>query len=200
MIIGVPKEIKNNENRVGLTPAGTAALTAAGHRVLIEEGAGRGSGFDDAAYIEAGAAILADKRELFATAEMIVKVKEPLPPEYDLFRPGQILFTYLHLAPERELTLALLKREVIGIAYETIEGPGKSLPLLSPMSEIAGRMAVQVGAQFLERPYGGRDSAQRRHRCRTGPGRHHRRRHRGHECGQGCRGHGRAGGDPRPFA
>jgi alanine dehydrogenase len=156
MIIGVPKEIKNNENRVALTPAGAEALAAAGHTLLIEQGAGRGSGFPDESYAGYGATILAEKRELFARAEMIMKVKEPLPPEYDLFREGQILFTYLHLAPEPELTKALLAKQVSGIAYETIEGPNRSLPLLTPMSEIAGRMATQIGAHFLEKHQGGK--------------------------------------------
>jgi alanine dehydrogenase len=156
VIIGVAKEIKNNENRVGLTPAGTDALCRDGHVVLIEKGAGAGSGFTDDNYLKAGAAILADKQELFDRAEMIIKVKEPLAAEYGLFHEGQILYTYLHLAPEPDLAKALLTKKVIGIAYETIEGPNHTLPLLSPMSEVAGRMAVQIGAQFLEKPYGGK--------------------------------------------
>jgi len=156
MIVGVPKEVKNNENRVALTPAGTATLKAAGHAVLVEAGAGAGSGFSDAGYEKAGARVVQDKRRLFDEADMIMKVKEPLPAEYDLFHAGQILFAYLHLAPEPELTRALLDRRVVGIAYETIEGPNRSLPLLTPMSEVAGRMAVQVGAQFLEKPWGGK--------------------------------------------
>lgn len=156
MRIGVPKEIKNNENRVGLTPAGAEALAKAGHEVLVEQGAGLGSGFADADYIAVGASLFADKQKLFAESEMIIKVKEPLPEEYDLFHEGQILFTYLHLAPEPELTAALLKHKVTGIAYETVVGKdGRSLPLLAPMSEIAGRMSVQIGAQFLESRYGG---------------------------------------------
>lgn len=156
MIIGVPKEIKNNENRVGLTPAGTYSLHHAGHSVLIEASAGMGSGFRDEDYEEAGGTIIADKQELFNKADMIIKVKEPLPAEYDLFHEHQILYTYLHLAPEPELTKALLQHKVTGIAYETIEGPHHSLPLLAPMSEVAGRMSVQVGAQFLEKHYGGK--------------------------------------------
>lgn len=156
MIIGVPKEIKNNENRVALTPAGTETLRVAGHSVLVEAGAGMGSGLSDAAYVKAGAEIVTDKRRLFERAEMIMKVKEPLAAEYDLFHPGQILFTYLHLAPEPALTRALLDKEVVGIAYETIEGSNRSLPLLTPMSEVAGRMSVQIGAQFLEKPWGGK--------------------------------------------
>ena len=156
MRIGVPKEIKNNENRVGLTPAGAEALAKAGHKVLVEQGAGLGSGFADTDYTAVGASLFADKQKLFAESEMIIKVKEPLPEEYDLFHKGQILFTYLHLAPEPELTTALLKHKVTGIAYETVVGKdGRSLPLLAPMSEIAGRMSVQIGAQFLESRYGG---------------------------------------------
>lgn len=156
MIIGVAKEIKNNENRVGLTPAGTEALCKAGHTVLIEKNAGSGSGFQDESYRKAGGLMMSDKKALFAEAEMIIKVKEPLPEEYELFHEGQILYTYLHLAPEPALAQALLNKKVVGIAYETIEGPNHSLPLLSPMSEVAGRMAVQIGAQFLEKPYGGK--------------------------------------------
>ena len=157
MIIGVTKEIKDNENRVGLTPAGADAFVKAGHKVLIEKTAGIGSGFEDDDYKAVGAEVIADKKEIFDAAEMIIKVKEPLEPEYDLFHEGQILFTYLHLAPELELTKALLDKKVTGIAYETVVGrDGRSLPLLAPMSEIAGRMAVQLGAQFLESQYGGR--------------------------------------------
>ena len=157
MIIGVAKEIKNNENRVGLTPAGADALVKAGHKVFVEKGAGVGSGFEDEGYSAVGAEIVADKKKIFDDAEMIIKVKEPLEPEYDLFHAGQILFTYLHLAPEPALTKALLEKKVTGIAYETVVGrDGKSLPLLAPMSEIAGRMSIQLGAQFLESQYGGR--------------------------------------------
>lgn len=156
MIIGVSKEIKNNENRVGLTPAGAEALVKAGHRVLVETGSGLGSGFDDESYAAVGAELLSDKKQLFDEAEMIVKVKEPLPSEYDLFHEGQLLFTYLHLAAEPELTEALLRHKVTSVAYETVVGrDGRSLPLLAPMSEIAGRMSVQIGAQFLESRYGG---------------------------------------------
>lgn len=155
VIIGVPKEIKTDEARVAITPAGVATLKAAGHRVLVEAGAGVGSGFEDATYSGAGATILKDKKQLFDQAEMILKVKEPLPPEYGLFREGQVLFTYLHLAADRELTLAMLKAKIVGIAYETVTVNG-ALPLLTPMSEIAGRMATQIGAHFLEKPQGGR--------------------------------------------
>ena len=156
MIIGVAKEIKNNENRVSLTPAGAEELHNAGHKVLVEAGAGIGSGFADEAYVGVGAEIIGDKQRLFDLSEMIMKVKEPLPPEYGLFHAGQILFTYLHLAPEPELTEALLKAKVTGIAYETIETANRSLPLLIPMSEIAGRMATQIGAHFLEKHEGGK--------------------------------------------
>ena len=156
MIIGVAKEIKNNENRVGLTPAGAEDLCRAGHKVLIEKDAGVGSGFSNESYTQVGASIIADKKELFDSSEMIIKVKEPLASEYGLFHEGQILFTYLHLAPEPELTKALLEKKVIGIAYETIVGRNNTLPLLSPMSEVAGRMSVQIGAQFLEKPWGGK--------------------------------------------
>jgi len=155
VIIGVPKEIKTDEARVALTPAGVATLMAAGHRILVESSAGVGSGFEDADYATAGATMAKDKKELFDQANMIVKVKEPLPSEYGLFHEGQVLFTYLHLAPDREQTLALLKAKIVGIAYETVEVNG-TLPLLTPMSEIAGRMATQIGAHFLEKPQGGR--------------------------------------------
>lgn len=155
MIIGVPKEIKSNENRVSLTPGGAAALCRAGHPVLVERLAGAGSGFADRDYEAGGAVLVEDAAAVFARAELIMKVKEPLPPEYPLFRPGQLLFTYLHLAPEPALTSALLEKKVTAIAYETIRA-GDTLPLLTPMSEIAGRMAVQVGAQYLTRPYGGK--------------------------------------------
>lgn len=155
MVIGVPKEIKNNENRVGLTPGGAHALAAAGHRVLVEKSAGEGSGFADAQYAEAGAEILADKKALFDAADIIVKVKEPLESEYGLFRPGQTLYTYLHLAPNAPLTQALLRGRVTGIAYETVQLPNGGLPLLAPMSEVAGRMSVQVGATLLQKYHGG---------------------------------------------
>lgn len=156
MLIGVPKEIKDNEYRVAMTPAGVAALTQNGHRVLIQSTAGEGSSIPDSEYVRAGAEIVPDAKTVFDRADMIVKVKEPLPQEYGLLRPGQLLFTYLHLAASRELTEGVLKSGVIGIAYETIQLPNGALPLLTPMSEIAGRMAVQVGAQYLEKPMGGR--------------------------------------------
>lgn len=156
MIIGVAKEIKDNENRVGLTPAGTEMLCKAGHTVLIESRAGMGSGFSDENYQKVGGIIINDKKTLFDKADMIIKVKEPLAAEYDLFHEGQILYTYLHLAPEPELTKVLLEKKVVGIAYETIEGANHTLPLLAPMSEVAGRMSVQIGAQFLEKHCGGK--------------------------------------------
>ena len=155
MIIGVPKEIKKDENRVAIIPGAVAALVQHGHRVLIQKGAGLGSGISDAEFAAAGAEMLPTLESVYKTAELIYKVKEPQPEEYDLFSEGQILFTFLHLAAEPELTLALMKKKVVAIAYETIEVNG-STPLLAPMSEVAGRMAVQVGAQFLEKAYGGK--------------------------------------------
>lgn len=156
MNIGVPKEVKNNENRVAITPAGVAAFKSAGHPVYIESSAGLGSGIEDQEYERAGAFIVKTPKEVFEKADMIIKVKEPQPEEYDMFREGQILFTYLHLAPAPELTKALLDKKIIGIAYETIELNDGSLPLLVPMSEVAGRMSTQIGAQFLERHEGGK--------------------------------------------
>lgn len=155
MIIGVPKEIKPNEHRVGITPAGVEALKKAGHTVYIQATAGEGSGFPDEIFVKAGAEILPTIADVYGQSDMIMKVKEPLPAEYDLFKDGQLLFTYLHLAPEPELTRALLKKNVVGVAYETIQLPDGSLPLLAPMSVVAGRMSVQIGAQFLEKHYGG---------------------------------------------
>jgi len=155
MNIGVPKEIKNNENRVAITPAGIHALIGAGHTVHVETGAGIGSGFTDEAYKEAGAIIAGSAKEAWQQ-EMVMKVKEPLPEEYGYFYEGLILFTYLHLAAEPELTKALIEKKVVGIAYETVQLANGSLPLLTPMSEVAGRMATQIGAQFLEQPHGGR--------------------------------------------
>jgi len=156
MIIGVPKEIKDHEFRVGLTPDGTRALVKAGHRVLVEAGAGAGSGLDDPAYRAAGAEVVSNKVALFERADLIVKVKEPLPAEYPLFRKSQTLFTYLHLAANRPLTEALLDRRVFAIAYETVERSDGGLPILRPMSEVAGRLSVQIGAHYLERTQGGR--------------------------------------------
>lgn len=155
MRIGIPKEVKNNENRVAMTPAGVFNLKAAGHDVLIETGAGLGSSFTDEDYIEAGAEIVATAAEAW-NVDMVMKVKEPIPSEYGYFRENLILFTYLHLAPEVELTKALLDKKVVGIAYETVQLPNNSLPLLAPMSEVAGRMATQIGAQYLEKINGGK--------------------------------------------
>lgn len=154
MRIGVPKEIKNNENRVALTPAGAVHLINAGHQVYVETGAGLGSGFTDEEYKAAGASLVSAKEAW--SSEMVMKVKEPLPEEYGYFYEGLILFTYLHLAPEPELTKALTEKKVVGIAYETVQNANGSLPLLTPMSEVAGRMAPQIGAQFLEKPNGGK--------------------------------------------
>ncbi|PID22031.1 alanine dehydrogenase [Sporosarcina sp. P3] len=155
MLIGVPKEIKNNENRVAMTPAGVYTLRSSGHEVLIETKAGLGSSFTDEEYIEAGAQIVQTAEEAWS-AEMVMKVKEPIASEYRYFRKGLLLFTYLHLAPETELTQALLENEVTGLAYETVQLPNNSLPLLAPMSEVAGRMATQIGAQYLEKTKGGK--------------------------------------------
>lgn len=155
MLVGVPKEIKDNENRVALTPAGVAELVHHGHHVLVERGAGTGSGFQDAEYAGANVELIDTHEEVFARAALIVKVKEPIAAEYDLLRTGQLLFTYLHLAAEPELTQVLLDRGVSAIAYETVE-VDHLLPLLTPMSEVAGRMAVQVGAHYLEKTQGGR--------------------------------------------
>ncbi|MGI6450777.1 MAG: alanine dehydrogenase [Desulfitobacteriia bacterium] len=156
MIIGVTKEIKPQEYRVGITPAGVDAFIKAGHTCYIEKSAGLGSFFTDEEYIEAGAKILDTAQDVYAIADMIIKVKEPLPSEYAFLKENQIIFTYLHLAPNPILTEALLKAKVIGIAYETVQLPNQALPLLSPMSEVAGRMAIQVGAHFLEKTNGGR--------------------------------------------
>ncbi|MGJ7922057.1 alanine dehydrogenase [Neobacillus sp. LXY-4] len=155
MIIGIPKEIKNNENRVGITPAGVTDFVKNGHEIWIEAGAGIGSGFADHDYIEAGAVIVTSAEDVWS-ADMVMKVKEPLPSEYGYFREGMILFTYLHLAPEPELTKALIDNKVIAIAYETIQLDNGALPLLTPMSEVAGRMSVQIGAQYLEKHKGGK--------------------------------------------
>ena len=156
MLIGIPKEVKDHEYRVGMTPAGVHALVEAGHKVLVQENAGIGSGIPNESYVEAGAEIVPDAQAVYGRAEMIVKVKEPIKQEYPLLRPDQLLFTYLHLAPLPELTDALLERQVLGIAYETIEDRQGRLPLLTPMSEVAGRMAVVVGASYLQKFLGGR--------------------------------------------
>ena len=156
MIIGVPKEIKDSESRVGITPAGVKALTEAGHKVLVQTLAGAGSGFPDEEYQHAGAEIVGDAGYVWGKSEMVVKVKEPIEPEYPYFREGLVLFTYLHLAPLPDLTGKLLESKVTGIAYETVRDRQGALPLLTPMSEVAGRMSVQVGATYLEREHGGR--------------------------------------------
>lgn len=156
MIIGIPKEIKNWENRVSLTPSGAKTLITNGHKVLVQTSAGEGSGFSDDEYKAAGAELLLNIEEVYQESEMIIKVKEPQESEYELLKEGQLLFTYLHLAVEPKLTQALLKHKINGVAYETIQTANGELPLLTPMSEIAGRMAVQIGASFLEKPHGGR--------------------------------------------
>jgi len=155
MIVGVLKEIKAEENRVSMTPAGVEIMKQRGHTVFVEKGAGQGSGFDDAAYARVGAAIADSPEEIYDRAEMIMHVKEPHPSEYPLLREGQILFTYLHLAASEELTRALMKTRSVNIAYETIQRQDGSLPLLTPMSEVAGRMAIQQGAKYLETEHGG---------------------------------------------
>ncbi len=156
MIIGVPKEIKNNENRVGMTPAGVAELVKRGHTVYVQATAGVNSGFSDEEYVAVGAKMLPTIEETYAIAEMIVKVKEPIEPEYKLIKKGQVLFTYFHFAADKELTEAMIKQQAICIAYETVEKADRSLPLLIPMSEVAGRMSIQEGARFLEKPQGGK--------------------------------------------
>ncbi|MET0387463.1 MAG: alanine dehydrogenase [Polyangiales bacterium] len=156
MRVGIPKEIKNREYRVSATPDCVSAYRRAGHEVLVQRGAGGGAGFEDADYEAAGAQLMADAAAVFGAADMIVKVKEPLPQEYDLLRPGQLLFTYLHLAAVPDLATALMQKNVTAVAYETIELPDGSLPCLTPMSAIAGRLAVQEGAKYLEKPFGGR--------------------------------------------
>jgi len=155
MVIGIPKEIKNNENRVAITPAGVYALAKLGHKVAIEKSAGEGSGITDSEYIEAGAVMLKDAKEVYDESDLIVKVKEPIKPEYELMKEGQSLFTYLHLAPNPDLTNVLLKKKITAIAYETVQRANGLLPLLAPMSEIAGRMSIQVGATMLQSYHGG---------------------------------------------
>lgn len=156
MIIGIPKEVKDHESRVGITPAGVKALVDAGHKILVETRAGELSAFNDDDYQSAGAEIVGSAHNVWGLADMVVKVKEPVEKEYVFFREGLVLFTYLHLAPIRELTQQLLDRKVIGIAYETIRDRAGTLPLLTPMSEVAGRMSVQVGAAYLQREHDGR--------------------------------------------
>jgi alanine dehydrogenase len=156
MIIGVPKEIKNNEDRVALTPAGAAELVKRGHDLYIQTNAGLGSGFADSEYVTAGAQILSTIEEVYATADMIMKVKEPIASEYDLIREGQLIYTYFHFASSEPLTNAMIRRKGVCLAYETVELDDRSLPLLIPMSEVAGRMSIHEGAKYLEKTYGGR--------------------------------------------
>ncbi len=156
MIIGVPKEIKNNENRVAVTPAGVAEFLKHGHTVYVQSTAGEGSGFSDAAYLSAGAKVLDTIEDVYGIAEMIIKVKEPIASEYALVRPNQLLFTYFHFASSEELTQAMLASGAVCLAYETVERADRSLPLLVPMSEVAGRMAIQEGAKYLEKPQKGK--------------------------------------------
>jgi len=155
MIVGILKEIKAEENRVSMTPAGVEVIKQNGHSILVEKAAGSGSGFDDDAYEKAGAEIVESPNEIFQRGDMVMHVKEPLPPEYDLIREDQIVFTYLHLAAAEELTHILIKSKAVNIAYETIQKADGSLPLLTPMSEVAGRMAIQQGAKYLEMAQGG---------------------------------------------
>lgn len=156
MLIGVPKEIKNNENRVSMTPSGVFELKKSGHQIFVQKGAGKGSGFSDQDYQQVGATILDSIEEVYAIAELIVKVKEPIAEEYGLIREGQIVFTYFHFASSEKLTRAMVDSKAICIAYETVEDEDGSLPLLTPMSEVAGRMAIQQGAKYLEKPAKGR--------------------------------------------
>ncbi len=197
MIIGVPKEIKDNEARVGVTPAGVKALTEAGHTVLVETQAGAQSGFPDEEYQDAGAEIVGEAGYVWGKSDMVVKVKEPIEKEYAFFREGLVLFTYLHLAPLPALTDKLLESKVIGIAYETVRDRQGTLPLLTPMSEVAGRMSVQVGATYLGKgTRRARHSAGRRSGRASGARHHHRRRRGGHQRGQDRAGLWRQG-DPR---
>ncbi len=156
MKVGILKEIKTAENRVAMTPAGVETMRAAGHIVMVEKSAGAGSGFSDDAYAAAGAEIIDSPAKIYAAAEMVMHVKEPQPSEYDLIRKDQIVFTYFHFAPNEPLTRAIIKSRAVAVAYETVEGPKRDLPLLTPMSEVAGRMSIQEAAKYLERSYGGR--------------------------------------------
>ena len=156
MIVGIPKEIKNNENRVGMTPAGVSELIRHGHTVYVQHTAGEGSGFPDSEYQAVGATILPDIADVYAAADMIVKVKEPIEPEYPLIKEAQLIFTYFHFASDRRLTEAMVASRAVCLAYETVELTDHSLPLLIPMSEVAGRMSIQEGARFLEKPQSGK--------------------------------------------
>jgi alanine dehydrogenase len=155
MIVGILKEIKAEENRVSMTPAGVEVMIKNGHTVLVENNAGIGSGFEDKDYVAAGAQIINSAKQIYDEAQMVMHVKEPMPPEYELIRKDQIVFTYLHLAANEKLTAALIKSQSVSIAYETIQRPDGTLPLLTPMSEVAGRMAIQQGAKYLEMAQGG---------------------------------------------
>jgi alanine dehydrogenase len=156
MEVGILKEIKQKENRVAMTPSGVEQMSAHGHKVLVEKAAGEGSGFSDEDYVKAGASVAATAKEVYDSCEMVMKVKEPLPVEYDLIREGQVVFTYFHFAASEELTRAVMKSKCIAIAYETVRKSNGALPLLTPMSEVAGRMAIQEGAKYLEKTYGGK--------------------------------------------
>jgi len=156
MKIGIPKEIKNNESRVALTPSGAKTLVQHGHTVMVETHAGENSGFTDLQYIKAGAEIIPTAAEVYAAAEMIMKVKEPIACEYKLIRPNQLVFTYFHFASGKELTMAMIESKAVCLAYETVEKADHTLPLLIPMSEVAGRMSIQDGARCLEKPKGGK--------------------------------------------
>ena len=191
MIIGVPKEVKDHESRVGITPAGVKALVDASHTVLVETHAGDLSAFSDDEYQSAGAEIVGSAYNVWGLADMIVKVKEPVETEYQFFREGLVLFTYLHLAPLPALTDRLLATKVTGIAYETIRDRAGTLPLLTPMSEVAGRMSVQVGATYLEKEKGGRGVLLAGVPVYAGNGLHSGGRHRGHRRRQDCARHGR---------
>ncbi len=156
MIVGILKEIKTAENRVAMTPTGVEVMKANGHTVYVEKSAGEGSGFEDADYVAAGAEIIETPAEIYGKCDMVMHVKEPQPSEYDLVREGQIVFTYFHFAPDEQLTRAFVKTKSVAVAYETVEGDKGGLPLLTPMSEVAGRMSIQQGAKYLERSFGGR--------------------------------------------
>jgi alanine dehydrogenase len=156
MIVGVPKEVKQDEYRIALLPVGAEELVRCGHSVLIQKGAGQGSGINDEIYARTGAEIVADAAEIYARSDMIIKVKEPLAQEWPMMRPGQIMFTYFHFAADDHLTRGVLETGSTAVAYETLKGPRGDLPLLTPMSEVAGRMSIQEGAKYLERPHEGR--------------------------------------------
>ena len=187
MIIGIPKEIKEDEYRVGIVPPGVRTLTEHGHSIIIEKGAGDGCRITDGEYMEAGATIVESPVEVYDRSDMIMKVKEPQPSEFPLFHEGQILYAYLHLAPAPQLADALLSARIIAVAYETIQNQDGFLPLLVPMSEVAGKMSVQVGAHFLEKTQGGRGvSARRGPRCEAGLCNYSRRRNSWNGGGKNC--------------